>query len=95
MTIEFTMARERNRCSKCKQDYDEPELVKYYACPKCHARVEDEQKAGCQFWFGYLNSRDRSDPIPQGCVECAKAIECMLNQETSSPAAIAHIKEWY
>jgi hypothetical protein len=95
MPIQFTVAREQNHCPKCKQAYDEPQLIKYYVCPNCHAKIEEEQKTGCQYWFGYLNSRDKSDQIPQDCVECAKAIECMLSQDNTSPAAIAHIKEWY
>jgi hypothetical protein len=48
----------------------------------------------CQHWYGYLSQKDRSDPIPQDCIECGKVIECMVNKLYSAPAA-AKIKGWY
>jgi len=86
---------EKNHCSKCKKAFDEPQLIKYYACPYCHAKIEEERKIGCQNWFGYLNQKEKSEPIPQECVECGKAVECMLNHQYSSPTAVAEIKKWY
>ena len=37
---------EKNFCSKCKQPFDEPQLVQYYACPHCMAKIEEETKPG-------------------------------------------------
>ncbi len=86
---------EKHQCIKCKKNFSEPELVKYYACPHCHAKIEKEEKTGCQYWFGYLNQKEKNEPIPHECVECEKAVECMLNQQSSSPTAVAEIKKWY
>ncbi len=82
-------------CSKCKKAFNEPEVVSYHACPHCHARIEEEKKTGCQYWFGFLNQREKDQPIPHECVECEKAVECMLNQQYESPDAVAEIKKWY
>src|SRR4030066_63465 len=59
---------EKHHCLKCKKAFDEPELIKYYACPHCHAKIEKEQKTGCQYWFGYLNQKEKNEPIPHECV---------------------------
>jgi hypothetical protein len=39
-----------------------------------------EQTESCQHWYGYLSQRQNEEPIPQECVECREAVECMLNQ---------------
>ena len=92
-----TVVEEQQQCSnpKCKKNFDKPKLVQYYACPYCLTEIEEEQKKGCQYWFGYLNQKEKGEPIPEGCVECEKALECMLNKYYNSAAAVAHIKEWY
>jgi DNA-directed RNA polymerase subunit RPC12/RpoP len=100
MTTQFiihtdTSIEEKHHCSKCKKAFDEPELVKYYSCPHCHAKIEEGQKTGCQNWFGYLFQKEKNEPIPQECVECEKAVECMLNQQYNSSTAVAEIKKWY
>jgi len=100
MTTQFitqteTFAEEKHQCSKCKKAFDEPQLIKYYACPHCHARIEEEQKSSCQYWYGYLNQKEKNEPIPNDCVECEKAVECMLNQKYNSPSAVAEIRKWY
>ena len=86
-----------SRCSKCKRTFEKPKLVRYYACPYCLNKIDEEQKltGSCQYWFGYLNQKDSGDPVPQECVECKKAIECMLSQCYDSSAAVAEIKKWY
>lgn len=85
----------KNYCSKCKKTFDEPELVTYHACPHCHAKIEQEQNTGCQYYFGYLNEKGKNEPIPQECVECEKAVDCMLTQQYNSQVAVAEIKKWY
>ena len=67
-------------CSKCNRSFDKPKLIQYYACPHCMTKIEEEQKKGCQYWFGYLNQKAKGEPMPEGCVECEKVVECMLNQ---------------
>jgi hypothetical protein len=50
---------------------------------------------GCQHHFGYLNQRDRIKSIPKECIECKKAVECMLNQPQYSADAVKEIEKWY
>lgn len=85
---------EKNYCSKCKQPFDEPRLVQYYACPHCMAKIEEEAKKGCQFYFGFLSQKDRTQSLPPECVECDKVLDCMLNRD-NSPSAVKEIKKWY
>ena len=89
-------AKEKQRsCSKCHRTFDKPELIQYYACPHCKNKIEEEQKTGCQYWFGYLNQKGKDELIPQECLECEKAIECMLSQYHKSASAVAEIKKWF
>jgi hypothetical protein len=89
-----SVVEKQHTCSKCDKTFDKPKLVQYYACPHCMAKIEEEQKIGCQHWFGYLNEKAKDDPIPNECVECDKAVDCMLNQ-TCSSMTTAEIKKWY
>jgi hypothetical protein len=100
MSMEFTVQTEisiegKHHCTKCKKDFVEPQLVKYYVCPHCHAKIDEERETSCQYWFGYLNQKEKNKPIPQECVECEEAVECMLNKQYNSPTAVAEIKKWY
>jgi hypothetical protein len=56
--------------------------------------LEEKEKLGCQNWFGYLNQKEGDQPIPKECIECEKAVECMLS-ENNSEAAVSEIKKWY
>lgn len=88
---------QKNYCSKCKQPFAEPRLVQYYACPHCMAKVEntiEETKTGCQFYFGFLSQKDKSQSVPVECVECSRVLECMLDRD-NSPNAVSEIKKWY
>ncbi len=85
---------EKNFCSKCKQPFDEPQLVQYYACPHCMAKIEEETKPGCQFYLGFLSQKDKTQSLPTECVECPKVLECMLDRD-HSPNALSEIKKWY
>jgi hypothetical protein len=82
----------KNLCPKCKKTFDEPKLVP--SCPHCLSRIEEKVKTGCQFWFGYLSQKEKSEAISPQCVECEKVLECMLNQ-TSSASAVSEIRKWY
>ena len=86
---------ERRSCTKCNKTFEKPQLVQYYACPHCLGKIEENQKAGCSYWFGYLNQRDKKEPIPPQCVECEKAVDCMLSQCYDPPRVVAEIKKWY
>jgi hypothetical protein len=83
----------KNHCVKCKEIFDEPKLVQYYACPHCLNKLEEEKK-GCQQWFGFLSQKEKSESIPQECVECDKVMDCMLNRSYDS-VAVSEIKKWY
>ena len=88
-------SKEHPRCFKCNKAFDKPKLIQYYACPHCQTKIEEKQKRGCQYWFGYLNQKEKNETIPQDCVECEKAVECMLSQCYDSKRAVAEIKKWY
>jgi len=92
-----TTPSEQHYCSNptCKKAFDKPILIQYYACPHCQTKIEEEQKTGCQYWFGYLNEKHNNEQIPQECIECEKVVECMLNHYYNSEAAVAEIKKWY
>ena len=85
----------KNHCFKCKKTFDEPKLIQYYACPYCLNRIEDKSKTGCQYWFGFLSQKDKSESIPQECVECNKVMDCMLSRNNISVTAVSEIKKWY
>lgn len=87
--------RSKRQCSKCGKSFTEPKLVQYYACPHCSNKIEETEKAGCNYWFGYLSQKDKSQSVPADCVECEKVVDCMLNQVKSSPTAVKEIKKWY
>ena len=75
-----SIVEKQHSCSKCNRTFDKPKLIQYYACPHCMTKIEEERKMGCQYWLGYLNQKAKGEPMPKGCVECEKVMECMLNQ---------------
>ena len=83
------------QCLKCKKPFDEPKLVQYYACPHCLSKLEEKVKIGCQYWFGFLSEKDKSESIPQECIECEKVMACMLHQNYDSPNPVSEIEKWY
>ncbi len=82
----------KNRCSKCKKGFDAPKLVP--VCPHCLQRIDESAKTGCQYWFGFLNQKEKTEIIPQQCVECEKVLDCMLSQKNSENA-VSEIRKWY
>jgi hypothetical protein len=89
-------AQQKNYCQKCNHPYDQPRIVQYYACPHCMAKIEEETqtKTGCQYYFGFLSQKDKTQSLPTECIECKQVVECMLNQN-NSPSVVAEIKKWY
>ncbi len=79
---------------KCGKPFDKPKLIQYYVCPHCLTKLEEEDKEGCQYFLGYLNQRDKNEPIPENCIGCSKVLECMLNEDYST-SAVEEIKKWY
>lgn len=92
----MTVTKGQHFCSnpKCRKAFDNPKLIKYYVCPHCMTKIEEKEKAGCPYFFGYLNQKDKNEPIPQKCIGCEKVLECMLNKNYSQ-TAVAEIKKWY
>lgn len=41
---------------------------------------------GCPHYFGYLRQRAKGESIPEECLACKKAVECMLSQPKSTPS---------
>lgn len=83
---------DNHRCSKCKKGFQEPKLV--YVCPHCLNAIDEKMKTGCRYWFGYLYQKDKTESVPQECVECEKVMECMLSEEHSQ-VAVTEISKWY
>ena len=83
------------RCSNpnCGITFDKPKLLP--VCPRCKTEVDEEKKAGCQNWFGYLAQRKSGECIPDECIECEKSIECMIKNEEYSQNAVNEIKKWF
>ena len=87
---------EKNHCRKCQKNFDKPKLIQYYACPHCLNKLqEEESETGCQYWFGFLSQKEKTDAIPQECVECKIVMDCLLNRCVDSVAAVKEIKKWY
>ena len=85
-------AQQGQSCRKCKKFFQTPKLI--YVCPHCLHEVEEAAKTGCRYWFGYLNQKDKTESVPQECIECEKVMDCMLSQKNSSDALSA-IRKWY
>ena len=86
MTMNFAVEAEATSekqysCGNCHKTFGEPVLVKYYACPHCKSKIEEQWKTGCQYWFGYLNEKDKDESMPHECVECGQVVDCMLNHQ--------------
>jgi hypothetical protein len=90
-----SIVEKQHTCSKCYKTFEKPKLIQYYACPHCMTKIEEEQKMGCQYWFGYLSQKAKGDPMPKECVECEKVLECMLERDYNSEDAVAEIKKWF
>ena len=77
----------------CGKAFDKVKVIN--VCPHCLKEVKEVQKSECQHWFGYLEQREKGEGIPEGCLECNKAIDCMLKRETYSTEAVKEIKKWW
>jgi hypothetical protein len=84
--------KDKHLCTKCRKTFSEPKLI--YACPNCLIAIENKVEKSCQYWFGYLNQKDKTEAVPQECVECKQVMECMLSQNTSKDA-VSEIRKWY
>ena len=42
----------------------------------------------CQHYFGYLGQRAKGERIPEECLACEKAVECMLSQPKGTPSKV-------
>jgi len=91
----MTDEKDSYHCSNpnCGITFDKPKTI--HVCPRCKTEVEEDKKAGCPYWFGYLGQRDSDEGILEECIECEKSIECMLKKEEYSPKAVKEIKKWW
>jgi len=94
MPEDKTTEKNRSYCSNpnCGKAFDKPKIL--HVCPHCLTEIQDE-KAGCQYWFGYLGQRENEEGIPDECIECERSIECMLKKEAYSTKAVKEIKKWW
>lgn len=43
-------------------------------------------KSECKQYFGYLNVRPKGDELPEECITCLKALECMRHKPENAGA---------
>jgi hypothetical protein len=48
----------------------------------------------CQYYFGYLASRDEVGEIPASCLGCQRSLDCMLSA-LKAGEPVDEIKKWY
>ena len=81
-------------CAKCKKKFDNPVVIQRFACPHCLAEIEEKPpNSDCTHNFGYLGERPKGQDIPNECLTCKQAVECMLSNKSDS--AVKEIKKWY
>jgi hypothetical protein len=54
--------------------------------------VTDNSK--CQYYFGYLASRNEVGEIPASCLDCQRSLDCMLSS-LKAGEPVDEIKKWY
>ena len=77
----------------CGKSFDKPKIIKF--CPHCYAEIKEGEKSDCPHWFGYLGEKADSKGIPPECIECKKAIDCLLKKRAYSSKATKEIKKWF
>ena len=48
----------------------------------------------CQYYFGYLASRNEVGEIPASCLDCQRSLDCMLSS-LKAGEPVDEIKKWY
>lgn len=51
--------------------------------------------SGCLHYFGYLHQKQKDEVMPETCVVCPRAIECLMSDSNSSKESLKEIKKWY
>jgi hypothetical protein len=93
---DYRMTDENRHCCtnpSCRKAFDKPKML--LVCPYCLTEMEEEKKERCRYWFGYLGQKEPGVGISDECIECEKALECMLNKATYSNEAVTEIKKWF
>jgi hypothetical protein len=55
-------------------------------------KVNDNSE--CQYYFGYLASRNEGGEIPASCLGCQRSLDCMLSS-LKAGEPVDEIKKWY
>ncbi len=68
--------------------------------PTCQEKVAEKQvsspsESSCDYGFGYLGQRGKGEVIPEGCLECSKAVSCMLSEYYKGEKSVSEINKWY
>jgi hypothetical protein len=61
----------------------------YTACPECgedlgqyfvqETTPKTKDTSICEYYFGFLNNRDKQEAIPETCLVCHRSVDCMLH----------------
>ena len=58
----------------------------YFRIGKSQNGIEEHEfspKTHCQYFFGYLSTKNKEEAVPETCFDCPKSIECMLKEYDS------------
>ena len=67
-------------CPQCLTEVETtpPEPPKQEPTPPEPPKQEPTPIDGCHLGFGYLATKPKGQPIPDGCITCEKSLDCML-----------------
>ncbi len=76
----------------------EPNVAEPSLNPQTTTRDEttfSSSSPGCKYGFAYLSQREKGTEIPETCVTCPKALDCMLSGYYHSGKTVKEIMKWY
>ena len=59
------------------------------------ANTPATSEPNCLHYFGYLRKREKKQEIPQECIVCTRAIDCLMSDSEKSKESLREIKKWY
>jgi hypothetical protein len=80
--------------SEQKVEPASPVLLEEPISSSLEEEEEPQSQPQCSRYFGYLRERGKEAQIPEECLACSKAIECMMSTSGLS-TKFEEIKKWY
>lgn len=66
----------------------------YFGNGKSQNGIEEHEfspNTQCQYFFGYLSTKNKEEAVPETCFDCPKSIECMLKEYNSPKKSVEEI----